>query len=59
MKGAVHRFGIRWDDGQRPKRFLLPLAAALAALAITPAAGSAPAGDVPAPEAPRAAAFSA
>ena len=40
-KGAVLRFGIRWDDGRRPKRFLLPLAAALAALAITPAAAGA------------------
>ena len=33
------RFGIRWDDGRRPKRSLLPLVAALAiALVAVPAA---------------------
>jgi serine protease AprX len=36
------RFGIRWDDGQRPKRALLPLVAALALLAAVPAADARP-----------------
>jgi hypothetical protein len=44
------RFGIRWDDGRRPKRVLLPLVAALAASDLA---------GVAAPKMPRAAAFSA
>ena len=48
--GAGIRFGIRWDDGRRPKRVLLPLVAALAASDLA---------GVAAPKVPRAAAFSA
>src|SRR5690242_6284371 len=36
--GAAIRFGIRWDDGRRPKRALLPLVAALGALLLAPGA---------------------
>ena len=36
-RGGI-RFGIRWDDGQRPKRLLLSLVAVCAALA--PVAGA-------------------
>jgi serine protease AprX len=36
--GAAIRFGIRWDDGRRPKRALLPLVAALGALLLAPSA---------------------
>ena len=31
-------FGIRWDDGRRPKRALLPLVADLGALLLAPSA---------------------
>ena len=40
-KGADFRFGTRWDDGRRPKRHLLPLAAALALPATATATGTA------------------
>lgn len=44
------RFGIRWDDGRRPKRALLPLVAISAVLAT--AAGTADARPMPLAPAP-------
>ena len=35
------RFGIRWDDGQRPKRSVLSLVAIAAVLGLAPAAAEA------------------
>jgi serine protease AprX len=43
------RFGSRWDDGQRPKRSLLPLVAISVALLAAPAAHARPMPLAPAP----------